>query len=234
MKKLALLGSVLMTGGCSQTDSGDVLTHAMYASISATSAGDGSTTVSTTLFIDNPIYLNFVSLSGDDKLVATHAGEMKTMVETELLNVVGHTATFSTDAEGELFEVAFLRTVDAGAPNSSATLPAKFTVDPPPANASRAAALTLTYGPSGLADAMRWQAEGDCIELATGSLPSDTGAITIAPATIKKRMGDMIADNCQMKITITRARPGTLDPGYGKGGSVEGQQVQTVMLQSVP
>lgn len=231
MHKLAY---VVLLAGCSQTESSDVLTHGMSAEIFATTTGDGTTNVSATLFIGNPIYLNFVNLTGDDQLIASHGSEHKTMIETELLNVVSHHAQFQTDAEGELFEVAFLRMVDAGAPSSTATLPAKFTIDAPPASASRASELTLTYAPAGSTDIMRWQAEGDCIELATGTIPGDTGIVTIAPNTLKKRMGDMIADTCALKVTVTRARLGTLDPGYGKGGVIEGQQIRNVMLTSTP
>jgi hypothetical protein len=43
-------------------------------------------------------------------------------------------------------------------------------------------------------------------------------------------MGTTIADTCEMTLTVTRSRAGTLDPGFGKGGVIEGLQVREVML----
>lgn len=232
MRKLALCG--VLAGGCAQTDSSDLLTSGIYAALTASTTGDGTTHVSATLFVGSPIYLNFVNVSGDDRLVATHQGQQQTMIETELLNVVGYHAQFQGDEEGLEFQIAFQRRVDAGAPSSRATLPAKFTMDPLPTSASRAAPITLSWSPAPTADLMRWEAKGDCIETATDGIQGDPGTFVIPGDTIKKRMGEMVADQCEITVTLTRARLGQLDPGYGKGGVVQGQQVRSATMLSVP
>jgi len=33
---------------------------------------------------------------------------------------------------------------------------------------------------------------------------------------------------------VSRSRPGTLDPGYGKGGTITGAQDRTAMFTTVP
>lgn len=229
MKTSLLLCATALTG-CAKTDSSDLLTSGIYAGISAQGKGDGTTDVYATLYVGNPLNLNFVDLTGDDQLVASHGAQEKVMSETVLLNIVSHHASFPVDAEGEQFQVAFDRTVDNGAPNSIATLPPKFALDAVPTTSSRAAALSLSWSPLDSASAMRWEVTGDCIENEAQVLAADSGALTIEANRLRKRMGDGVADTCPMTVTLTRSKPGQLDAGYGKGGDVEGQQVRKVML----
>ncbi|MEO7092582.1 MAG: hypothetical protein ABI175_04975 [Polyangiales bacterium] len=227
MHRLALFA--LLVGGCSKSDSGDILTSGMYGSIHARAEGDGKTHVVTSLFLGQPIDLNFIELSDDDKLVVRHAGQEMTPSEGELLNIVSYTATFNTEAEGEMFEVAFQRTVDAGAPSSIATLPTPFTLAAPPATSSRAAAMTLTWSPSGSGNTMTASIDGSCIDLVTVPITGDTGSVTIPADMIKKKMaqqGQTIPDSCTAEIRIERQKMGTLDSHFGKGGSVQGIQAR--------
>jgi hypothetical protein len=232
MNRLALL--LFAIAGCTTSESSDILTSGIYASIEAKSIGDGKTDVSATLFVGNPIGLNYVELSGDDMLLARTAGMTKQMRETELLNTVGHHAEFALDAEGTQFEVVFDRTIDNGAPSSIATLPAKFAIMTAPQTASRAQAITLTWSPAGSADIMTWTATGDCIELENARIDADNGTVTIPAATLKKRMATNVPDECPINIAITRARLGVLDPGYGKGGVITGSQVRSATITSTP
>src|SRR5512133_242201 len=125
MKNLALCA--LLVAGCAKTESNDLLTHGMYAGITARATGNGTTTVTATLYVGDPINLNFVELTGDDRLVASHEGQDMVMSQVELLNIVSHQAVFQGDAAGGQYLVDFQRSVDAGAPNSVVTLPPGFT-----------------------------------------------------------------------------------------------------------
>ncbi len=235
MHKLALLA--LLVGGCSKSDSGDILTSGMYASISARAEGDGKTRVITSLYLGKPIDLNFIELTDGDKLVVRHASQEMIPTEGDLLNIVSYTATFSTDAEGEMFEVSFERTVDAGAPSSVATLPAPFTLTAPPATSSRAAAMTLTWSPLGSGNLMHAVIDGSCIDLLDVPITGDTGTVTIPAGMIKKRtpqQGQMIPDSCTAEFRIERSKPGTLDSHYGKGGLVTGVQARKATFTSNP
>src|SRR5688500_11486412 len=100
MKKLVLCVSL---AACTTVDSDNLLTSGMYADIAARAGGDGTTTVSATLFLEDPIELNFVQLTGDDQLVASFEGETRVMTETNILNIVSHHATFQADLEGDEF-----------------------------------------------------------------------------------------------------------------------------------
>jgi len=232
MIKLCLLA--LLASGCAKTDSSDLLTSGIYAGLSARATGAGTTTVSATLYVGNPNNLNFVELTGDDQLIASYGGQSKTMGQTELGNIVSHYAEFSTDADGAAFQIAFQRVVDAGAPMSTVTLPARFTVTPPPASASRAAALPLTWSPAASADPMTWKATGACIADAQGGITGDPGTMMIAAGTFVKPQGQNIPDTCMVSITVTRSRPGVVDTHYGKGGTAAGVQERTVSVMSTP
>ena len=232
MTRLAYLA--ILAAGCTTTESSDILTSGIYASINAETTGNGKTEVTTSLFVGNPIGLNFVELTGEDSLVAIMSGQSKTMSERTVLNTVVHRAEFDVDAAGTEFEVVFDRTVDQGAPSSIATLPAKFDITAPPQSASRAQTVTLAWSPSGSADIMSWSAKGDCIEDQAAPVTADPGTVTIDAGVIKKRMGTNIADSCAVTFTIRRQKLGTLDSHYGKGGVVHGTQSRTAVVTSMP
>lgn len=227
-----LLWAALLVSACVKSDSQDILTHGIYADIGAQATGTGTTTVHATLYFGSPVNLNFVDLTGTDELIASNGAQDKVMTETSILNIVSHTATFSTDANGAQFVVDFQRTVDSGAPESVATLPAKFAIEPTSANVSRGSALTLQWGPAGGADPMSWEASGDCIDIATGAISGDTGVATLPVGTFHKRMGATVADQCNVTVSITRTKDGLLDSHYGKGGNVSGKQTRSVTFNS--
>jgi hypothetical protein len=231
MTRLALLAITL--AACTTHESSDVLTSGIYASITAQATGNGTTDVGATLYVGNPLGLNFVELTGDDQLLVKSGAMTKEMRETQLLGTVSHHVEFATDAEGTQFEVVFARSIDDGAPSSVATLPAKFDVTVAPTTASRATTVQFQWLPAGSADTMSWTATGDCIELASSPM-DDLGSHTIAADRLKKRMGTNIADTCEVTVTLMRSRAGTLDPHYGKGGEVRGIQARTIKFTSTP
>lgn len=238
MHKLALLA--LLAGGCSKSDSGDILTSGMYGSITARAEGDGKTRVTTSLFLGSPLNLNFIELSDDDRLHVRHGSEEKTPVEGELLNIVAYTATFDTDNEGDEFEVELERTVDAGAPSSIATLPGPFelTGDAPPGfTVSRAQPYGVTWSPAGSGDTMHATIDGSCIDPLDVPITGDTGSVTVPAGMIKKKMaqqGQTIPDTCTVEMRIERTRTGTLDSHFGKGGMVLGVQSRKDTFTSTP
>jgi len=229
MNKLML---AVLCAGCTTVDSSDILTSGIHAQLGARTSGDGTTQVTATLYLGNPANLNFVDLTGDDELIASHGTQTKEMTETIVLNIVTHNASFPTDQEGDEFRIDFSRSVDNGAPESFATLPARFTLAGPTTPTSRAAEIALSWSPGGSPDAMSWQATGDCIDLAGGNISGDSGSFAVPANTLKKRMADGTADSCVVTISVSRSREGTLDPAYGKGGNIAGVQTRTITVMS--
>ncbi len=229
MKPIALIA---LLAACGTTESSSLLTTGIAADMSAVTTGDGTTRVTAELFNGSPDQLIFVDLQSGDELVATTGGQSMTLAKTQLVTIIDYEATFATGNEGDELTIDFQRMVDDGAPTSTATLPAPFTIDPLAASSSRAAELTITYSPSGTADPVGWQASGDCIVLVSGLPASDSGSITIPAGTLTASAGS--ATSCVVTVSLTRARTGTLDPHFGKGGEIQGQQVRTAMTTSTP
>jgi hypothetical protein len=234
MKRLALL--VLITA-CTKVDSEDILTHGMNAQIEARGDAFGNTTVTTTLYLGDPINLNFVELSSGDELIATNGANSKPMQESSILNITSYSAQFSTNVADEEFEVAFIRTVDNGAPSSTVTIPDPFDIEPYTNSVSRAADMTIAWSAPG-SDKMEWSVSGSCIDAAGAALQADTGGALLQAGTIKKRMStgpnDVVPESCEATLQLTRSRDGDLDPGYGKGGSITGTQVRTTTFTTSP
>jgi hypothetical protein len=232
MKKLALV--CVIAGGCAKTASSDLLTHGMSADIDAKATGDGTTTVSATLFVGDDTSLNFVELQGDDELLASFDSSAEApMNRAELGNIVSYSSLFQGDTGGTPFTVDFMRTLDDGAPDSSGKMPDAFSIDPTGTANSRAATLTLTWSPAST-DLMRWDASGPCIEPEGEPISADTGQLQIDAGTFIKSAAQGTPDSCTIQISITREHLGTLDPGYGHGGQISGQQIRTVMFTSTP
>jgi hypothetical protein len=226
---------VLAGAGCAKTPSDDVLTSGIYADIDAQADGDGSTLVTATLYVGAPENLDFVEIDGTDQLFAIFDSAQVAMTQVELGNIVGHQASFANDAEGDEFVVDFMRTVDAGAPMSVATLPAPFTFGDTPTAASRAADLTLTWTSDDSADDMTWSATGECIADATGAVAAaDTATMLTIPANTLIGAGSGVPDSCTITVQVARTQQGTLDPGYGQGGTIVGVQARSVQLTSNP
>jgi hypothetical protein len=233
MKRLALF--VALTA-CTKVASEDILTHGMNAQIEARGGANGGTTVSTTLYLGSPSDLNFVELSSGDQLLASSNSVSKPMLETSILNIVGYTATFGTNAADTEFDVAFDRTVDAGAPHSTVTLPAPFDVTPFVDAQSRAGTLTIAWSNSGT-DGMNWSITGSCIDSASGAVMTDTGNLVLPAGTVKKRQptgSEQVPSSCDATLELSRAREGDLDPGYGKGGTITGTQVRDTTFTTAP
>jgi hypothetical protein len=233
-RSLIFVGLLLQIG-CTKVESEHVLTSGMYASFLAEADGSGQTHVSANLFLGEPINLDFIELTADDDLRADMNGVEKVMDELEILNTVTYGATFDEDAGGSVVEISFLRTIDEGAPSSLCTMPDAFEFDGPPADpASRAEELIFSWAPFGTTDRMLWEADGDCINHASGGITGDEGIATIAANTFVKRTGTDVPDGCTVTLTVLRERDGDVDPGFGEGGRFVCRHVRDVTFTSIP
>jgi hypothetical protein len=241
LRTLATLAAAAAAGttatACTTTESDNILTRGMYASMTASADGTGSTLVSASLYLGRPTDLVFIDLEGGDQLIAHHAGQAKPMSEQIILNIVTHTASFPDAAADARFEVEFRRDVDAGAPSTVITLPAPFSLGAVPPDVSRGAAFGVNW--TGAAtDRMRWTAEGPCIQTASGTINAvgtgDPGSVTMPAGTFMKTAGTTVPDTCQVKVTVVRERDGQVDRGFGEGGTAIGMQTRAVTFMSTP
>lgn len=232
-----LLAAALL--GCTDISSTNLKTSGIHAYLRVTADGTGNTTASAELGVqdsNNP--LTFVQLDVGDQVTATAGRQTKTLVETNLLGVIGYDASFTgADAPGTTYTIALERQSDTSAPGSTATLPEPFTLTSPTGSASSYSRadddIVVTYDGSGGNDPMSYAVSGPCINPVTQSF-SDTGTFTVPKGTIVQTHADATPnDTCQLVVTVYRARAGTLDPAYG-GGQMSGVQARTFGITSTP
>ena len=233
MLKLGLAFSVLACA-CGTTNSDSLLTSGMSAEISVWGSSDGTTTVEAELYSGDPDQLIFVKLDDGDQLVATTASQSLPLVEDQIAPFVEYDAQFLTNTDGAQFTVDLERSLDSGAPSSTVSLPAPFTLAAVSTSASRAAELAIAWSPASATDPMTWQIDGSCIETAGGTVTGDPGSQTVAANTLVKAAGNGVADSCTATLTLTRSRDGVLDPHFGHGGSIVAQQVRTATFTTTP
>jgi hypothetical protein len=222
------LAIVILAAGCGTTESGNLLTRGMSA-IMDVKADGANTTVTAELFSGTPDQLIFVKLTDGDQLQAFRGPEMEMMIETQIATIVGYSAVFTGNDDTQPFTINFERTVDAGAPTSMATLPPAFTLDAVPPTQSRAQSLQISWSPAS-ADPLAYKVEGSCIQTVQNTLPANASALIIPANAIMKMQGTNIPDTCTATLTMTRAGSGSLDPGFGKGGSITAEQERTAQF----
>lgn len=220
---------------CEAVDSSSVLTDGMYADMTATADGSGDTVVVAVLKVGGATSNTYVTIEGDDLLQASAGETVQDMEMHTLGEYRDYSSTFAVDAEDTLFNVAFLRTVDAGAPSSTMSLPAAFDLSgPAPEDViSRGEDFSISWSPSGSSDSMSYRVTGECFFDAYVQLDGDTGTATIPAGTLKPVDEDNPAA-CEATLTLIRARLGSLDAGFGEGGTTNGRQVRLLSFRSDP
>jgi hypothetical protein len=227
---------VAMFFGCQTVSASDFKTSEITANMSATSTGDGTTTVNAT-FRKGAISLTFIELTSDDTLTATSGQTTKTLSETSLLGLVTYSANLPVDGEGTQFIVSLARKKDSGAPSSVATLPTAFTLEPVSGTFSRAdAGPTFNWSPGGT-DTMTLSISGDCIDTYATTLPDSATTYALSAGVLHKRTnpdgGTAVGDNCDATATLDRTKNGTLDSAFA-GGSMQGVQRRTATFGTAP
>lgn len=235
MTKIASLATIAtLVTACSTTSSDSIKTRGIWADMGAYIDESGETRVYTVLYVDEPIDLNFIELTGGDELLAVRDGETKKLEEAQLLGYTSHGITFDGGSEGDEIEIQFLRSDGDDAPSSVASIPAPFVLDPAPATASRAAALTLTWTSAPARERMGWTVEGNqCVQITGGDIEAGATSVTIPANTLKPSDTQMPGASCEIAIQITRYRTGEVDPAF-KDGAISGQQRRRVTLTSTP
>jgi len=226
---IVLLAGVL---GCEDVRSGDVMTSGMRGDVTFTADGTGGSLAAAELRVGGVLSNTYVDLEGDDHLTATLIDDSVPMVEEVLGEIHRYVASFDTAPVGEPVIVAFVRTIDAGAPNSDAELPPEFAVDPPVTTFSRNTEdLVLSWAPVS-SQTMRIEIDGDCV-FPYGQDLADAGTFTLPAGTLDP-LDDSAPGTCALDIAVCRVNPGTIDPGFGEGGTSVGMQVRTTEVTSTP
>jgi hypothetical protein len=224
-KVVGLIALVAVGVGCDEVKSNDVDTSGIYADITVTGNSGGSALASAVLRVGDATSTAFVELESGDSLTATDGANTLDMADSEILEFHSYNALFDTTTPGATYTVALARAGKDPAPTSTAVLPDAFEFVSPPSTMTGDQDVTLTWNPSGSNDAMTLSFIGDCINPDVESLPGDTGTFTLTAGTLKQSATDEDDPGCQVTVTLSRVKDGSLDAAYG-GGAIRGQQVR--------
>jgi len=220
---------------CTSLNSNDLATSGMSANMNVTADGTGQSRVSATLHVDNNA-TDYVNLTSGDSLTATALSQTRTMAQNNVLGIVSYDASFSSaDASGTLYTIGLQRSKETSAPSSHCTLPSSFAISAPAPGAaySRANdAITVSYSNGGQPDPMSLSISG-CISYTLPFSDTSPGSVTIAKGALQAGSSSATG-SCEVTLTITRSRAGTLDPAFGSGGAITCQQVRSVTFTSTP
>jgi hypothetical protein len=238
MRFVRLSVTLAALASCTTLPSSSLKTSGMSAQMSVVASGNGSTQVSAQFNVGSNS-TDFVDLSAGDTLTAQAGSQTQPMARSSFAGVISYGATFlALDAADTKYTIALTRSMDVSAPSSIATLPKPFNITAPTANSSFSRAnsdITVTYDNFGTQDSMSWSAGGDCVKgLVGGTVANDAGSLVIAKGTLLPTDASQAGVTCVAHITLTRQRPGQLDPHYGAGGSIFAQQTRTVTFSSAP
>ena len=234
-KILGLPLLVMSLAACESVDSTAVTTAGLYADITATADGSGSTRTTAILKVGGPTSNTYVDLIEPDSLEVTQAEDTQTMSKVSVGDYREYVADFDVDEEDTEFAVALLREVDEGAPNSVVRLPATFELTEPAADTSFSRdSDDLVISWSGTDDAtMRADITGDCFSVDSVDIDVDDGTVSFLAGSLEP-YEDKVDETCDAVVTVWRTRAGELDPNYGEGGVARGVQVRSVTVLSGP
>ena len=234
-KILGLPALLLGLVACESVDSTTVTTAGLYANITATADGSGSTRTTAILKVGGATSNTYVDLIEPDSLEATQGEETQTMSKVSVGDYREYVADFEVDAVDTEFAIAFLREVDEGAPNSVVQLPAPFELTEPSADTpfSRDEDDIVVSWDVIDDSPMRADITGDCFFADGIDVDVDDGTARFSAASLES-YEDMADETCDAVITVWRTRAGDVDPNYGEGGAVSGVQVRSVTVVSGP
>lgn len=221
---------------CESVESKDIGTDAMSAQIEVISADGASTRVHTTLRVGGLTSNTYVELTGDDQLTADDGSGAIEMSYLSIGDYWTYIADFSVAAADTPFTVALVRSLDGGAPASTASLTAPFALTAPAEATvfSRASdPITVTWDSSGTDDSMVVRLSSDCTLSATQEVAGDPGTYTFEVGSYEVADGSE-AESCEGTLTVERRRAGVLDEAFGEGGEVYAAHRREVKIRLDP
>jgi hypothetical protein len=233
-----------------------VTTNGVRGHVRAVADGTGPTRVTAELGVGGPLSNLFLSLDGDDRLLAGAGGKQQPMVRrNDVFGRVWYEALLEPGpADGEIV-VSLVRTLDQGAPDTRLSLPPAFRITAPARDASFSRAnqdLALRWEPASGSEPMVVTLEGGCIETFARTVEVDRGELivprgTLAPPAVPMQPveaqgpapavalpAELPPPECRVRAVFTRQRVGRIDPRFGQGGHAVAEQTRATEFVSVP
>ncbi|MDP6931993.1 MAG: hypothetical protein QGG40_03715 [Myxococcota bacterium] len=235
MGRSARMGLVLLLVGCEAVDSSDILTDGIHAELTASSDGD-ETEAKAILRVGGSTSNTYVNMGGDDQLTVTVGEETEKLREQHIGDYYYYTATVDHTAADSEFSFAFERTIDEGAPSSLCSLPEGFEITGPEEDTTVSRStedLTVTWEEADSGDDIVVFVESECAFNEDEDVSGDPGSFTFEAGSIESYSG-YEDEACAAMVGVIRKRSGSLDAGFGEGGSIHGVQIRMVEIRLDP
>jgi hypothetical protein len=237
---------VLVQAGCAKSvDSTDVRTSGLYAQFSASSKGDGLITVEAKLRVGDSGSSTYAELDGEDRLVASLNGDVRTLTKSDSSANSPYRAVFTTSSGGTL-TIAFMRGPDdTSAPNSSVVIPStfipRFVGINPGDSVQRGQSISVAWN-NASTGSIYWSVQGSCIKSHTDSA-IDSGSLVVRGLDVQPnpQLYDPAVSplarpdpTCDAWVGLRRGATGYVDPAFGEGGSFQATQSYDLLFRSAP
>jgi len=256
---IALAAIACLAGvACSGTNSDSVDTKKIFAELTASAAITGRTEVSAALRISGPILSNQVRLVEGDLLRATRIDPITLTEDDQVMTrsrgavTISYSTVFSSGEKDTGFEVALDRSQSGrvSAIDSRVTLPAPFVLDwvddpvamtpaPNPFSRRSSTPYFVIWDPFDApdfdpGDELHYEVTGSCIQALEGSIDWESGEDVLQlTGVLQDQPPPNDGLSCLLELKFSLRRAGVLDPAFA-GGSMVGEQVRYLVLQSPP
>ena len=234
---LVTAGLLVAATGCGESiDSSSVKTDGIYADFFARADGSGQTKVHAGLKTGGPNSNTFLSLEMGDELTFYQGSESYT---PETKNVFDQFKVYEkpipTDSGGDEFRIEFTRASGTDAPNSTTTLPKKFSIDSPTSSDSFSRSnddVDITLSAADNSAQQTVTVTGSCIgNIFQKEFSGKT--VTIPKGSLKEVDSDDTDTTCNLGVSVEFRKAGSVDSAY-EGGRFDGIQRRATSFESKP
>jgi len=232
---LLVTGGLLALMGCKETVEGKYLdTEGIALVADVTAESEKKSTMEIDFLTGGDESNTYVDLSADE-VTATGDGVKKTLGADSKGE---YDTTFNTGKSGAVFTIGLARAEKdkTDALKTKGTLPDSFEVSvEQTGDVSRADDdLTILWDPSGTADEVRVDIDGDCVFFTFVSGEDDDGEFTVKANELIFGGKDDKEKDCEATVTVTRTNVGKVDSVFDTESKFRLHQVRSTTFQSVP
>lgn len=224
-----------LAGGCDAVDSTDVTTAEIRLSVDIEVDESGAAGAVAHLTTDNDALLEetFVRLAAGDQLWISVGGEAQPMVEEHvaLLNIYQYAARLDGIDGGDRIEVAFTRDSGEDAPRSRVVVPDEFSITAPSESFSRRDGIDIAWSRAAAAERSTLLASGSCFESISERFDGNPGRAELSS---RDFVDTTNATSCEAAFEVRLGNDASVDPHYGRGGTICAHQVRVMQMIALP
>lgn len=232
-----ILPCIFLLSACNGTsDSQDIRTSGLHATIDITASEDNRSEVSVRLRVGDRHSDTYLNLTNGDRLQATLNNSITEDIDIkDGSRYRGSFNSAGAGLENALYQVSFIRPNDTDAPNSTVIMPPSisgFSVNPSGSFSRGSDLLTLTWSSTSQEFQVPIIFSGNCINNTTLYGLSSTGIYAVNPSVLSS--SSTPEQTCEITITAKISNSGSVDLAYEEGGVITATRSSSLSLMSTP